>query len=93
MRQQLIICLKKSSFLRFFFYKTRANTQQVLPAQTSLDIPVHSRGQITGQKYFLLLKITSQKLLLKNNEIAVVVPSQKKVISNFVVTNTTNPFK
>ena len=25
-----------SSFLRFFFYKTHANTQQVLPLQTDL---------------------------------------------------------
>ena len=34
MRLQLIICHKKSSFLRF--YKTRANTQRVLPEQTGL---------------------------------------------------------
>ena len=27
---------KKSTFLRFFFYKTRADTQQVLPVQTGL---------------------------------------------------------
>ena len=32
----LIICHKKSSFLRFFFYETRANTQQVLSVQTGL---------------------------------------------------------
>ena len=36
MRLQRTICHKKSSFLRFFFYKTRANTQQVLPVQTGL---------------------------------------------------------
>ena len=28
---------KQSSFLCFFFYKTRANTQQVLPVQTGLN--------------------------------------------------------
>ena len=36
MRLQVIICLKKSSFLRFFFDNTRANTQQVLPVQIGL---------------------------------------------------------
>ena len=35
MRLQLIICHKKE-LIRFFFYKTRANTQQVLPVQTDL---------------------------------------------------------
>ena len=35
MRLQLIICHTKSSFIRFC-YKTRANTQQVLPVQTGL---------------------------------------------------------
>ena len=34
MRLQLITCQKKSFFA--FFYKTRANTQQVLPVQTGL---------------------------------------------------------
>ena len=36
MRQQDIICHKKSYFFRFFFDKTRANTQQMLPVQTGL---------------------------------------------------------
>ena len=35
MKLQLIICHKKE-LLRFFFYKTRADTQQVLPVQTGL---------------------------------------------------------
>ena len=35
MRLQLIICDKKE-LLRFLFYKTLANTQQVLPVQTGL---------------------------------------------------------
>ena len=35
MRLQLIICHKNSSFSAFL-YKTRANTQQVLPVQTGL---------------------------------------------------------
>ena len=35
MKLQLIICHKNYSFLRFF-YKTRANTQQVLSVQTGL---------------------------------------------------------
>ena len=34
-RRQLNICQNKE-LLRFFFYKTRANTQQVLPEQTGL---------------------------------------------------------
>ena len=34
MRLQLIICHKKVLFA--FFYKTRANTQQVLPVQAGL---------------------------------------------------------
>ena len=35
MRLQLIICHKKE-LLSFFFYETRANTQQLLPVQTGL---------------------------------------------------------
>ena len=35
MRLQVIICHKKSSFFPLF-YKTRANTQRVLPVQTGL---------------------------------------------------------
>ena len=35
MRLQLIICHKRALFFAFF-YKTRANTQQVLPVQTGL---------------------------------------------------------
>ena len=36
MRLQLIICYKKRAPFFAFFYKTRANTQQVLPVQTGL---------------------------------------------------------
>ena len=36
MRLQFIICHKKELFSLFFFYKTRANTQQVLPVQAGL---------------------------------------------------------
>ena len=37
MRLQLIICFKKELLNFFaFFYKTRANTQQMLPVQTGL---------------------------------------------------------
>ena len=36
MRLQVIIGQKKIFFLRFFFFKTRADTQQVLPMQTGL---------------------------------------------------------
>ena len=36
MRLQLIIWHKKAFLFRFFFYKTRANTQQVLAMQTGL---------------------------------------------------------
>ena len=32
----LLFATKKSLFLCFFLYKTRANTQQVLPEQTGL---------------------------------------------------------
>ena len=35
-RKSLLFAAKKSSFLRFFFYETRANTQQVLPVQIGL---------------------------------------------------------
>ena len=31
-----MICPQKRSFLLFFFYKTHANTQQVLPVKTGL---------------------------------------------------------
>ena len=36
MRLQLIICHKKRAPFFALFYKTRANTQQVLPVQTGL---------------------------------------------------------
>ena len=36
MRLHLLFATKKSSFFGFFFHKTRANTQQVLPVQTGL---------------------------------------------------------
>ena len=36
MRLQVIICLKKRAPFFAFLYKTRANTQQVLPVQTGL---------------------------------------------------------
>ena len=36
MRLQVIICRKKRAPFFAFFYKTRANTQQVFPVQTGL---------------------------------------------------------
>ena len=39
MRLQLIICHKKEPPFFAFFYKTRANTQQMLPVQTGF-VPV-----------------------------------------------------
>ena len=37
MRLQVIICHKKRALFFAFLYKTRANTQQVLPVQTGLS--------------------------------------------------------
>ena len=45
------------SFLRFFFYKTRANTEQVLPVQTGLYLYDDWRVQKINDENLMLTKL------------------------------------